>query len=89
MQNIQSAGLMIGKFLFAVGAAVAGEPLVVNLWPGETPGDIGIAGEEKTRIFESPIVGPTKLVANVSKPTLMTLACARTDDCRRAGRNYA
>jgi acetyl esterase/lipase len=70
MQNIHPAGLMIGMFLFVVGVAVAGEPLVVNLWPGETPGDTGIEGEEKARVFESPIVGPTKLVTNVSKPTL-------------------
>lgn len=48
----------------------AAQPLVVDLWPGETPGDIGIPGAEKSRIHNSPIVGPTKLVTNVTKPTL-------------------
>jgi acetyl esterase/lipase len=45
-------------------------PIVVDLWPGPTPGDIGIKGEEKSRIHQSPLVGPTKLITNVSKPTL-------------------
>jgi acetyl esterase/lipase len=50
--------------------ASAAEPLVIDLWPGKTPGDIGIKGEEKSRIHQSPLVGPTKLITNVSKPTL-------------------
>ena len=48
----------------------AAQPIVVDLWPGKTPGDIGIPGEEKSRIYQSRIVGPTKLVTNVTKPTL-------------------
>jgi acetyl esterase/lipase len=50
--------------------AQAAEPLVIDLWPGKTPADIGIPGEESNRIFQSPIVGPTKLITNVTKPTL-------------------
>src|SRR5262249_41326799 len=48
----------------------AAEPLVVDVWPGKTPADIGIKGQETSRIHQSPIVGPTKLITNVSKPTL-------------------
>ncbi len=33
-------------------------------------GDIGIKGQETARIHRSPIVGPTKLITNVSKPTI-------------------
>jgi acetyl esterase/lipase len=51
-------------------AAVAGDPLVVDVWPGKTPGDVGIKGEETSRIHQSPIVGPTKLITNVTKPTI-------------------
>jgi hypothetical protein len=51
-------------------AAFAAEPLVVNVWPGKTPGDVGIKGEETSRIHNSPLVGPTKLITNVTKPTL-------------------
>jgi acetyl esterase/lipase len=64
----------IGRWLTAViciaGTTIAAEPVVVELWPGKTPGDIGIPGEEKSRIHNSRIVGPTKLVTNVTKPTL-------------------
>jgi acetyl esterase/lipase len=49
---------------------IAAEPLVVELWPGKAPLDVGIKGQETSRIHQSPIVGPTKLVTNVTKPTL-------------------
>jgi acetyl esterase/lipase len=55
---------------YSCAAALAGEPLVLDVWPGKTPGDIGIKGEETSRIHQSPLVGPTKLITNVSKPTL-------------------
>jgi len=51
-------------------AALAAEPLVVDVWPGKVPGDVGIKGEEASRIHQSPLVGPTKLITNVTKPTL-------------------
>jgi acetyl esterase/lipase len=70
MQRLNAAGMMLGALLLVGRAAVASEPVVVDLWPGKTPGDIGIPGVEKTRIYESTIVGPTKLVTNVSKPTI-------------------
>lgn len=53
-----------------VGVVCAADPIVVDLWPGKTPGDIGIKGQEKSRIHQSPIVGPTRLITNVTKPTL-------------------
>jgi acetyl esterase/lipase len=56
--------------LFMTIEVPAGEPLVVALWPGKTPGDVGIRGEETSRIHQSPLVGPTKLITNVTRPTL-------------------
>ncbi len=56
--------------LFASDRAYAQKPLVVDLWPGKTPGDVGISGKETSRIHQSPLVGPTKLITNVTKPTL-------------------
>lgn len=50
--------------------AFAGEPLVVDVWPGKAPADTGIPGTETSRIHQSPLVGPTKLITNVTKPTL-------------------
>ena len=37
---------------------------------GKRPGDVGIRGEETSRIHQSPLVGPTRLITNVTKPTL-------------------
>lgn len=46
-------------------------PQVVDLWPGRVPQDVGIDREESVRMYESPILdGPTKLITNVTKPTL-------------------
>ena len=56
--------------VFPTVAAFAGEPVVVELWPGKTPGDVGINGKETSRIHQSPLVGPTRLITNVTKPTL-------------------
>ncbi len=50
--------------------ALSSEPLVVELWPGKVPGDAGIKGTETSRIHQSPLVGPTRLITNVTKPTL-------------------
>jgi acetyl esterase/lipase len=60
--------LLIGSFLTI--PAFAAEPLVLDLWPGKTPGDVGIKGEETSKIRQSPLVGPTKIITNVTKPTL-------------------
>jgi glyoxylase-like metal-dependent hydrolase (beta-lactamase superfamily II)/dienelactone hydrolase len=48
------------------------QPLVVNLWPGKASRDAGIKGQETSRIQPSriPGVGPTKLITNVTTPTL-------------------
>ena len=54
----------------SVGSQLASSSITVNLWPGPTPRDIGIPGQEKSRIHQSPIVGPTKLVTNVTQPTV-------------------
>jgi acetyl esterase/lipase len=60
--------LLIGVFLAST--RFAADPLMVDLWPGKVPGDVGINGQENSRIHPSPIVGPTKLITNVTKPSL-------------------
>src|SRR5438876_12035040 len=69
MNRITCAVLLI-LCAFVTCASFAADPLVVDLWPGKTPGDVGINGQEVSRIHQSPIVGPTKLITNVTKPTL-------------------
>ena len=63
--------------LFSAATAIAAEPIVVDVWPGKTPDDIGISREEKSRIHDTRYVGPTKLVTNVTKPTLTIYSPAR------------
>jgi acetyl esterase/lipase len=67
----------------AASTASAGDPLVVELWPGKPPQDAGIVGEETARIYESPILdGPTKLITNVTRPTLTVY---QPDDDKNTG----
>ena len=57
--------------IFMTCAAFAAEPLVVDVWPGKAPRDTGIDGQESSRTYESPLIdGPTRLITNVTRPTL-------------------
>ena len=67
-RNALAATLLAG--LLVTVPAAAAEPLVVDLWPGKSPGDVGIDRQETSRIHQSPLVGPTRLITGVSKPTL-------------------
>lgn len=71
----------VGAWLSSLG--VAAEPLVIDLWPGKVPQDAGLTAEESSRIYDSPIVGPTKLISNVTKPTLTVYRPAK-DNTRTA-----
>jgi acetyl esterase/lipase len=51
-------------------SARGAEPLVVELWPGKVPGDVGLKEAEISRIHQSPIVGPTRLIRNVTRPSV-------------------
>jgi acetyl esterase/lipase len=42
----------------------------MELWPGPVPGDAGIDGPERSRIYESELVGSTRLITNVTRPSL-------------------
>jgi acetyl esterase/lipase/SAM-dependent methyltransferase len=70
MRLIVSAFVLIVISIVAA-SALAAEPLVVDLWPGKTPADAGIKGQETSVIRQSPLAGPTKVITNVSKPTLV------------------
>lgn len=76
MNPIVFGTLLLCSVLLARTGLAAG-PLVVDLWPGKVPGDVGINGQESSRIHPSPLVGPTKLITNVTKPTLTIYQPAR------------
>src|SRR5262249_24752349 len=69
MRRIARAVALLVGWSVAI-PAFGAEPLVVDLWPRKVPGDVGIKGQETSRIHQSPIVGPTKLITNVTRPTL-------------------
>jgi acetyl esterase/lipase len=69
MYRIALAASLLVCLIITVPASAA-EPLVVELWPGKAPGDVGIKGEETSLIHASPIVGPTRFSTNVTRPTL-------------------
>jgi acetyl esterase/lipase len=60
--------------------ARAGDPLTIDLWPGKVPGDVGLDRKETSRIHPSSIVGPTKLITNVTRPTLTIYRPSRATD---------
>jgi acetyl esterase/lipase len=77
--------LLLG--LCAAGPAHAAEnPLVVELWPGKVPDEAGNIGEEK--FLMSPrldrkqveVTEPTRMVTNVSKPTITIYRPAKDKD---------
>lgn len=67
-------------------AVGADKPLVVTLWPGKAPNETGTIGAEK--VLMSPklsrqqveVTEPTRMVTNVSKPTLTIYRPARAKD---------
>lgn len=66
------ATVFVGEYV------LAGEPIGVDLWPGKAPGDVGLEAAETTRSYESPIIdGPTKLVTNVTRPTITVYPAAK------------
>jgi acetyl esterase/lipase len=81
MRRIACVVALLADLLVTVPASAA-DPQVVDLWPGKVPGDVGIKGQETSRIHQSPLVGPTKLITNVTRPTLTIY---RPDPARNTG----
>lgn len=67
---------IFAALLTSIVSLQAAEPVVVDLWPGKPPGDVGIAGTEKFfDLIEKgkpyQVAGkPTRWLTNVTKPTL-------------------
>ena len=67
-------------------AVEADKPLVVEIWPGRIPDESGNIGEEKFRMSpkldrkQVEVTEPTKLVTNVTKPTLTIYRPAKDKD---------
>jgi acetyl esterase/lipase len=69
------------------GAAIAADsPQVVELWPGKVPDEPGTIGPEKVRLSKPvdrkqvEVMEPTRLVTNVTKPTITIFRPAKDKD---------
>lgn len=69
MTRILRVLIMLGTFGCATASLAAEKPLVLDVWPGKAPGEMGQVGEEK---FLEQKAGekPVKRLTNVSKPTI-------------------
>ncbi len=76
IRSISILSFIYGALITA--SSLAADPQVIDVWPGKTPGDVGISGEEKSLTYESPLIGaPTRLITNVTGPTLTVYTPAK------------
>ncbi len=86
MKRIGAAVSLITWMCVAWPAAGADKPTVVELWPGKVPDETGDIGPEKVRMSpkltrkEVEVTEPTRLVTNVSKPTITVCRPAKDKD---------
>ena len=79
--------LFLVTHLCVVGPAVAADkPLVVDLWPGKPPDETGAVGTETVRMSpkldraQVEVTEPTRMITNVSKPTISIYRPAKEKD---------
>ncbi|MBM4071950.1 MAG: alpha/beta hydrolase [Planctomycetes bacterium] len=71
---------------FVVSLAADDKPLVVDLWPGKAPDEAGDIGPESSRLSpkftrkEVEVTEPTRMLSNVSKPTITIYRPAKDKD---------
>jgi prepilin-type processing-associated H-X9-DG protein len=86
MKRIVKAASVIAWCCVAWAAVGADKPLVVELWPGKVPDETGDIGAETVRMSpkltkkEVEVTEPTKMVTNVSKPTITIYRPAKDKD---------
>jgi acetyl esterase/lipase len=83
MRRIECVTALVAGLCLSIPASAA-DPVVVDVWPGKPPADAGIKGEETSRVHQSPIVGPTRLITNVTRPTLTIYRPAKEKNTRTA-----
>jgi acetyl esterase/lipase len=86
MKRIAAASSLIAWLCVAWPVAGADKPTVVELWPGKVPDEPGNIGPETVRMSpkftrkEAEVTEPTRLVTNVSKPTITVHRPAKDKD---------
>jgi acetyl esterase/lipase len=86
MKRMTAAVALLTWLCVAWSAEGADKPLVVPLWPGKVPDDVGDIGPEKVHMSpkltrkEVEVTESTRLVTNVSKPTITVYRPAKDED---------
>lgn len=86
MKSVASFASLFACLCVAGSVAGADKPRVVELWPGKAPEETGNIGPEKTLLSprmdrkQVEVTEPTKLVTNVTKPTLTIYRPAKDKD---------
>jgi acetyl esterase/lipase len=86
MKRIVAAVALLTGLCVAWPAAAAYKPTVVELWPGKAPDEAGDIGPEKVRMSpkltrkEVEVTESTRLVTDVSKPTITVYRPAKDKD---------
>src|SRR5262249_62071839 len=82
---------LVGCLALAGSAAGADNPLVVELWPGKVPDEAGDIGPEKSLMSpkldrtQVEVTEPTRMLTNVSKPSITIYRPAKEKDTGTAG----
>jgi acetyl esterase/lipase len=86
MLRLASTVSLVTWLYVASSGALADQPLVVELWPGKAPEETGNIGAEKFLLSpklsrkEVEVTEPTKMVTNVTKPTITVYRPAKNGD---------
>jgi acetyl esterase/lipase len=86
MTQIRLTVSLLACFCLVVRAPAADRPQVVELWPGPAPDEPGTIGPEKVRMSprldrkQVEVTEPTRMITNVTSPTLTIYRPARDKD---------
>jgi acetyl esterase/lipase len=86
MKRIAAVIALIAWSCLVAPAMAADKPLIVELWPGKVPDETGNIGPEEVRMSpkftkkEVEVTEPTRLISNVSKPTITIYRPAKDKD---------
>jgi acetyl esterase/lipase len=80
MRRRLSALVALAAWSLAAPAEASDKPLVVDVWPGKAPGEVGIVPAERVDERQPGPKSPIKRVNNVSHPTLTVYKPARELD---------
>jgi acetyl esterase/lipase len=86
MKHITTTVALFTFLSASLPAFAADKPQIIELWPGKIPDDVGDIGPEKVRMSQKltrqqvEVTEPTRLITNVSKPSIAVYKPAKDKD---------